>query len=40
MTIQDVVEQLIGEMQDEFDQEEPVVQQVGEDTYSVDGTAK
>jgi CBS domain containing-hemolysin-like protein len=40
VTIQDVVEQLIGEMQDEFDQEDPVVQQVGEDTYSVDGAAR
>jgi CBS domain containing-hemolysin-like protein len=40
VTVQDVVEQLIGEMQDEFDQEEPVVQQVGEDTYSVDGAAR
>ncbi len=40
VTIQDVVEELIGEVQDEFDQEAPLVQQVDEDTYSVDGAAR
>jgi len=40
VTIQDVVEQLIGEVQDEFDQEAPVVQRLDEQTYSVDGAAR
>jgi CBS domain containing-hemolysin-like protein len=40
VTIQDVVEELIGEVQDEFDQEAPVVEQVGDHSYSVDGTAR
>jgi CBS domain containing-hemolysin-like protein len=40
VTIQDVVEQLIGEVQDEFDQEAPVVQQIDGDSYSVDGAAR
>jgi CBS domain containing-hemolysin-like protein len=40
VTIQDVVEQLIGEVQDEFDQEAPVVERVDALTYSVDGAAR
>jgi CBS domain containing-hemolysin-like protein len=40
VTIQDVVEELIGEMQDEFDQEAPVIQEVDADNYSVDGAAR
>jgi CBS domain containing-hemolysin-like protein len=40
VTIQDVVEQLIGEVQDEFDQEAPVIQRLDEQTYSVDGAAR
>ncbi len=40
VTVQDIVEQLIGEMQDEFDQEAPVVQEVGGGSYSVDGAAR
>jgi CBS domain containing-hemolysin-like protein len=40
VTIQDVVEELIGEVQDEFDQEAPLVQEVGESSYSVDGAAR
>ena len=40
VTIQDVVEELIGEVQDEFDVEAPLVQEVGEQTFSVDGAAR
>jgi CBS domain containing-hemolysin-like protein len=40
VTIQDVVEELIGEVQDEFDQEAPVVQRLDGDNYSVDGAAR
>jgi CBS domain containing-hemolysin-like protein len=40
VTIQDVVEELIGEVQDEFDQEAPVVQAVKDGSYSVDGAAR
>jgi CBS domain containing-hemolysin-like protein len=40
VTIQDIVEELIGEMRDEFDQEAPVIQEVGADNYSVDGAAR
>ncbi len=40
VTIQDVVEQLIGEVQDEFDQEDPDVHQIDGDSYSVDGAAR
>ena len=40
VTIQDVVEQLIGEVQDEFDQEDPLVHKLDDDRYSVDGAAR
>jgi CBS domain containing-hemolysin-like protein len=40
VTIQDVVEELIGEVQDEFDQEAPLVETVGDQSYSVDGAAR
>jgi CBS domain containing-hemolysin-like protein len=40
VTVQDVVEELIGEMQDEFDQEAPVVEKVGDQSYSVDGAVR
>ncbi len=40
VTIQDVVEELIGEVQDEFDQEAPLVQEVEDGSYSVDGAAR
>ncbi len=40
VTIQDVVEQLIGEVQDEFDLEEPLVHVIDSENYSVDGAAR
>ncbi len=40
VTIQDVVEELIGEIQDEFDAEGPLVEVLEDGTYSVDGGAR
>ena len=37
VTIQDVVEELIGEVQDEFDLEAPPIERQGDGSYSVDG---
>jgi len=40
VTIQDVVEELIGEMQDEFDLEAPPIVEQADGSYSVDGSAR
>jgi CBS domain containing-hemolysin-like protein len=40
VTIQDVIEELIGEVQDEFDHEAPPVEELSEGSYSVDGSAR
>lgn len=40
VTIQDVVEELIGEVQDEFDHDEPLVELTDNGGYSVDGSAR
>jgi CBS domain containing-hemolysin-like protein len=36
-TIEDLIEQIVGEIQDEYDTEEPSIQPVGTDEYVVDG---
>lgn len=40
VTIQDVIEELIGEVQDEFDRDAPLVQPLDGGGYSVDGGAR
>jgi CBS domain containing-hemolysin-like protein len=40
VTIQDVIEELIGEVQDEFDHEAPLVEALDDGGYSVDGGAR
>ncbi len=40
VTIQDVVEELIGEVQDEFDRDNPLVEPREDGTFSVDGGAR
>jgi CBS domain containing-hemolysin-like protein len=40
VTLQDVVEELIGEVQDEFDHEAPLIESLDEGSYSVDGAAR
>ena len=37
VTIQDITEELTGEIQDEFDQEAPEIEELNEDRFSVDG---
>ncbi|WP_029906178.1 hemolysin family protein [Prevotella sp. 10(H)] len=39
ITMEDILEELVGEIQDEYDNEIPFVEQTGEDTYSVIATA-
>jgi CBS domain containing-hemolysin-like protein len=37
ITIEDVLEELVGEIQDEFDEDEAAIEPLGENTYAVDG---
>lgn len=39
VSLEDVIEELVGEIQDEFDQELPKISKRGENSYIVDGTA-
>lgn len=37
ITIEDVVEELVGEIQDEFDEDEAAIEPIGENMYAIDG---
>jgi len=37
-TIEDILEEIVGEIRDEFDEEEPAVREMGDGTYSVNGS--
>lgn len=37
VTLEDIMEEIVGEIQDEFDEERPGIELVGEDEYSIDG---
>jgi CBS domain containing-hemolysin-like protein len=37
ITIEDVLEEIVGEIQDEFDEAEPAIEEIGDDVYAVDG---
>ncbi len=39
VTIEDLLEEIVGEIQDEYDEEEPLVESLGEDRARVDGRA-
>lgn len=36
ITLEDVIEEIVGDIQDEYDQEKPLYQKINESTYSVD----
>lgn len=37
VTLEDIVEEIVGEIQDEFDEERPGIEQLDENAYSIDG---
>lgn len=37
VTMEDIIEEIVGEIRDEFDEERPEVEDLGDKTYSVDG---
>jgi CBS domain containing-hemolysin-like protein len=37
ITIEDILEEIVGEIQDEFDEPEASIEPIGEDTYAIDG---
>jgi CBS domain containing-hemolysin-like protein len=37
ITIEDILEEIVGEIQDEFDEPEATIEPIGEDTYAIDG---
>jgi CBS domain containing-hemolysin-like protein len=37
ITIEDIIEELVGEIQDEFDEDEAAIESLGDDTYAIDG---